>query len=139
MGSNIDPTVWGGVMKAKNANCERGLKSNIYIFCTHLTDSHGTQETPGIMNICKGTRPRCRSTPKSRFECRSGGPPLEGVKNIGAWRYMSVKQGSITSERLLTALDRNWGISPQRVHICRGRRGRRGRAGGMRIPHKYAP
>jgi len=107
MGSNIDPTAWGGVMKPKNANCERGLKGNIYIFCRHLKDLHGTQKTPGIRNICIGTQPRCRSTPKSRFECRRGGPPLEGVKNMGAWRYMSLKRGSITSECLLTALDRN--------------------------------
>jgi len=138
MGSKIDPTAWGGVMEPKNANCEGGLKRDIYTFCTHLIDSHGTQETPGIGNIRKGTRPRCRSTRKSRFECRSGGPPLVGVKNIGAWRYMSVERGSIASERLLTALDCNWGISPQRIHICRGRKERRGSAGGTQIPRNWA-
>ena len=55
MGSNINPTIGGGVLKPKNANCEGGVKPGIYIFCTHRIDSHGTQYMTGISEIYKGT------------------------------------------------------------------------------------
>jgi len=78
------------VLKSKNANCEGGVKHVIYIFYTHILDSHGTQQATGISEIYEGTWPRCRSTLKSRFWCRRSGPSLVGVRNTGAWRYMSV-------------------------------------------------
>ena len=43
MGNNIRPTVDGGVLKPKNANCEGGIKPVTYIFCTHIIDLHETQ------------------------------------------------------------------------------------------------
>jgi len=107
MQSNTGPTAGGGVMKPKNANCEGGVELVIYIFCRHIIDSHGTQYTLGISKICKGTRPRCRSAQKNRFECRRSKPPFVGVKNTGAWRYMSLIRVNITAEGLLTALDHN--------------------------------
>ena len=79
MGNNINPTAGEGVLRPKNANCEGGVKPGIYTFCPHIIDSHGTQYTTGISKIYKENVPRCRSTPKSRFECRGSGPAFVEV------------------------------------------------------------
>jgi len=58
MGSSIDPTVGGGVLKPKNANCEGGTKHVIHIFCTHIVDLHETQYPTGTNRMRKGGKSR---------------------------------------------------------------------------------
>ena len=58
MGNSIDSTIGGGMLKAKNASCERGVKPVGYIFYIKIIDLPETRCTAGISLVDRGTE--CR-------------------------------------------------------------------------------
>ena len=58
MGNSIDPTIGEGVLKAKNANCERRVRHISYVFYRGIIDLPKTQLLAGISLVGRGTK--CR-------------------------------------------------------------------------------
>ena len=58
MRTSIDPTIDGGVLKQKNANCESRVKPVHYIFYTHIIDIPGIQDPTRISLADRGSEYR---------------------------------------------------------------------------------
>jgi len=91
MGSNIYPTVGGGVLEPKNVNCEGGMKCGTPILCRHILDSSKNQSTTGMSLKCKGGISSHRPTQESCSGHRGSRPANMRINNRGAWRYISVE------------------------------------------------